>query len=165
MTLSEAALMAQRLPQGWTPESLRKFLEQRRPRVVILRTLWYPEILGALENSAREYLKAIGLPSELVKLHEVPGSYELPLAAQWAFEGGADIVLALGCVLKGETPHFDFVCQATSQGLMDVQLKTSKPLGFGVLTVSSLDQAMARTNKGAEAAQAAVFMALLQMTV
>ena len=77
----------------------------------------------------------------------VPGSFEIPLAAQRAFEKGFDAVVAVGLVLKGETPHFDFVCQRVTQGVMDVQLKFSKPIGFGVLMCNDLDQAIARSGR------------------
>jgi 6,7-dimethyl-8-ribityllumazine synthase len=75
----------------------------------------------------------------------VPGSFEIPLAAQRAFESGFDAVVAVGLVLKGETPHFDYVCQGVTQGVMDVQLKFSKPIGFGVLMCDDLEQAIARS--------------------
>jgi len=168
MTVSEAALMAERLPQGWDKIKIGNFIQERQLKVVVLKTLWYPEIIGALEASACEYLAAIGFSKDAIQVFEVPGSYELPLSAKWAYDGQlkgqkslADIVITLGCVLQGDTPHFDFVCQACTQGLTSVQLAYGKPMGFGVLTVSSLEQATARLNKGAEAAQAAVFMALL----
>lgn len=169
MTISEAALMAQRWPQGWDSSKALDHLNKIQPKIVILKTLWYPEIVDALEASAREYLISIGLADSSITTWQVPGSFELPLASQWAFEGSlrgqkapADWVIALGCVLKGGTPHFDFVCQATSQALMQIQSRYSKPFGFGVLTVNSLSQALERKNKGAEAAQAAVLMALLK---
>jgi 6,7-dimethyl-8-ribityllumazine synthase len=80
-----------------------------------------------------------------IKVIHVPGSFEIPLAAQRAFEDGFDAVVAVGLVLKGETPHFDYVCQGVTQGVMDVQLKFSKPIGFGVLMCNDLDQAIARS--------------------
>ena len=74
----------------------------------------------------------------------VPGSFELPLAAQKALDNGFDAAVIVGLVLKGETPHFDYVCQGVTQGVMDVQLSRSKPVGFGVLMCNDLDQAIAR---------------------
>jgi 6,7-dimethyl-8-ribityllumazine synthase len=82
-----------------------------------------------------------------IKTIYVPGSFEIPLAAQKAFEKGYDAVVALGLVLKGETPHFDYVCQGVTQGVMDVQLKFSKPIGYGVLMCNDLNQAIARSGR------------------
>ena len=75
----------------------------------------------------------------------VPGSFEIPLAAQHAFESGYSAAVVVGLVLQGETPHFDYVCQGVTQGVMDVQLKWSKPIGFGVLMCNTLEQAIARS--------------------
>ena len=77
----------------------------------------------------------------------MPGSFELPLAAQKAFEKGFDAAVVVGLVLQGETPHFDYVCQGVTAGIMDVQLKYSKPIGFGVLMCNDLDQAIARSGR------------------
>jgi 6,7-dimethyl-8-ribityllumazine synthase len=80
-----------------------------------------------------------------VEVQFVPGSFEIPLAAQYAFEAGFDAVVAVGLVLKGETPHFDYVCQGVTQGVIDVSLKYGKPIGYGVLMCNELDQAIARS--------------------
>ncbi|MEY4931381.1 MAG: hypothetical protein RI909_2105 [Bacteroidota bacterium] len=88
----------------------------------------------------------------------MPGSFELPLAAQWMAEKkDIDAVICLGCVIQGETPHFDYICQAVANGIMKVNLKTNKPVAFGVLTTLNKKQAMDRAggkygNKGEEAA-------------
>jgi 6,7-dimethyl-8-ribityllumazine synthase len=169
MTLSEAAKMLERWPAGWDLPKVKDFVDKRKPSVVILKTLWYPEVIEGLLDSAKSYFHGAGFATADLKVVDVPGSFELPLATEWAYEGvlegqkgPADVVLALGCVLRGETPHFDFVCSATSQGLMLAQQKYKKALGFGVLTVDNLDQAIARRSKGAEAAQAALFMHLIR---
>jgi len=171
MTLSEAAKMLERWPSAWDHTKVRELFKKTTPKVVILKTLWYPEVIGGMLESAKSYFAGAGIPDSHILIVDVPGSFELPLAADWAFEGlidgqkdkaGADIVVALGCVLKGETPHFDFVCSAASKGLMESQQKYKKALGFGVLTVDNLDQATARRSKGAEAAQAALFMYLIR---
>jgi len=169
MTLSEAAKMLERWPGEWSLSKVKALFEKRKPRVVILRTLWYPEIVEGLVESASSYFTGAGLNAKEIQVVDVPGSFELPLAAEWAFEGvldgqkgPADLVVALGCVIKGETPHFDFVCSSTSQGLMNAQQKYKKALGFGVLTVDNLEQATARRSKGSEAAQAALFMHLVR---
>jgi len=80
-----------------------------------------------------------------VEVQFVPGSFEIPLAAQYAFDAGFDAVVAVGLVLKGETPHFDYVCQGVTQGVIDVSLKYGKPIGYGVLMCNDLDQAIARS--------------------
>jgi 6,7-dimethyl-8-ribityllumazine synthase len=93
----------------------------------------------------------------------LPGSFEIPLASQIAFEQGYDAVVAVGLVLKGETPHFDYVCQGVTQGILDVSLKFSRPIGFGVLMCNTLEQAIARSgrsgsieDKGFDSAVAAI---------
>jgi 6,7-dimethyl-8-ribityllumazine synthase len=105
---------------------------------------------------------------ENVEVIYVPGSFEIPLAAQLAFEKGFDAVVALGLVLQGETPHFDYVCSGVTDGVMNVSLKFSKPIGFGVLMCNNLAQAIARCgrlesieDKGYDSAVAA--LALLEV--
>ena len=91
------------------------------------------------------------------------GCFELPLAAQLAFDEGFDVAVIVGLVLLGETPHFDYICQGVTQGVMDVSLSRSKPIGFGVLMCDSLEQATARAgmagsreDKGYDSALAAL---------
>lgn len=93
----------------------------------------------------------------------VPGAFELPLACA-ALAATSDAVVALGCVVRGDTPHFDYVCSAASRGIMDVMLATGRPIGFGLLTTEDKGQALARAggadgNKGWDAAEAALEMA------
>jgi 6,7-dimethyl-8-ribityllumazine synthase len=132
-----------------------------KAKVAIISSSWHPELCGDLIAGARRALEAADVKK--IKVIYVPGSFEIPLAAQRAFEKGFDAVVAVGLVLKGETPHFDYVCQGVTQGVMDVQLKFSKPIGFGVLMCNDLDQAMARSgvpgsteDKGYDAAIAAL---------
>ena len=82
---------------------------------------------------------------EINPVIHVPGSFELPLAAQFALDAGADAAVVLGVVVRGETPHFDYVCQGVTQGIMNVSLARGKPIGFGVLTVDTVTQAIARS--------------------
>jgi 6,7-dimethyl-8-ribityllumazine synthase len=103
------------------------------------------DICGDLVAGATRALEAANVKK--IKTIYVPGSFEIPLAAQKAFEKGYDAVVALGLVLKGETPHFDYVCQGVTQGVMDVQLKFSKPIGYGVLMCNDLNQAIARSGR------------------
>lgn len=130
-------------------------------RIAIISASWHMDICSQLVAGARKAL----IKAEVSEITEsyVPGSFELPLAAQFAFEKGFDAVVVVGLVLRGETPHFDYVCQGVTQGVMDVQLKFSKPIGFGVLMCDTLEQAHARSggpgskeDKGYDAAVAAL---------
>jgi len=153
MTVHEAERVQTRFKQKIDVSSVRK--------VILLRTTWYPEVVDALESSAQDYLISAGVPVDGISVHAVPGSFELPLAAQLAIQKQSpDFVVALGCIVEGGTPHFHYVCQAVTNALMQVQLETGVPVGFGVLTVNTLEQALERKNKGAEAAAAALMMAL-----
>jgi 6,7-dimethyl-8-ribityllumazine synthase len=126
---------------GHAPEiEIKKF---PKAKVAIISSSWHPELCGDLIAGARRALEAADVKK--IKVIYVPGSFEIPLAAQRAFAKGFDAVVAVGLVLKGETPHFDYVCQGVTQGVMDVQLKWSKPIGYGVLMCNDLDQAIARS--------------------
>nr|WP_205527319.1 6,7-dimethyl-8-ribityllumazine synthase [Solimonas sp. K1W22B-7] len=133
-------------------------------RVALLATRWNVDIVDALLKGARECCKDWGVSDDNVKVYYAPGAYEIPLAAQTILDSGeADTVVTLGAVIRGDTPHFEFVAGECSRGLMDVQLKTGGPVGFGVLTVNTVEQAWERagpgnTNKGYEAAAAALEM-------
>lgn len=112
-------------------------------KVAVISARWHQEICEALVAGAKRALNEAGIAdSETIY---VPGSFELPLAAQFALEAGADAAVVLGVVLRGETPHFDYVCQGVTDGVMQVSLKLDKPIGFGVLTVDTLEQAVARS--------------------
>ncbi|MEY4735244.1 MAG: hypothetical protein RL428_579 [Actinomycetota bacterium] len=114
-----------------------------KAKVAIISSSWHLDICDALIAGARRALEAADVKK--IEVFYVPGSFEIPLAAQKAFEDGFDAVVAVGLVLKGETPHFDYVCQGVTQGVMDVQLKFSKPIGYGVLMCNDLEQAIARS--------------------
>jgi len=126
---------------GKAPEI--KIKKHPKAKVAIISSSWHPELCGDLIAGAMRALEAAEVKK--MKVIHVPGSFEIPLAAQRAFEDGFDAVVAVGLVLKGETPHFDYVCQGVTQGVMDVQLKFSKPIGYGVLMCNDLDQAIARS--------------------
>ena len=135
--------------------------EHPKAKVAIISSSWHLDICDALIAGARRALETAQVKK--IEVFYVPGSFEIPLAAQKAFEDGFDAVVAVGLVLKGETPHFDYVCQGVTQGVMDVQLKFSKPIGYGVLMCNDLDQAIARSgvpgskeDKGFDAAIAAL---------
>ncbi|MFZ9981138.1 MAG: 6,7-dimethyl-8-ribityllumazine synthase [Cyclobacteriaceae bacterium] len=130
--------------------------------IVVAR--WNEEITGALLTGAREGLIRSGYHEKDILITYVPGSFELPLAAQrLAVKKDISGVICIGCLIKGDTPHFDYISQATAQGIMDVGLKTSKPVIFGVLTTNTLQQAIDRAggklgNKGEEAAASLIEM-------
>ena len=130
----------------------------------VLVSEWNQLITHPLAEGALATLKKYGVPDECIVQHAVPGSFELPLAAQkMASQTHIHAVICLGCVIQGETPHFDYVCQAVALGIKDVALKYDKPVIFGVLTTDTLAQAQDRAggkhgNKGDEAAITAIKM-------
>ena len=136
-------------------------------KVAIISSSWHLDICNDLIAGAKRALTQAQVGT--VEVQFVPGSFEIPLAAQYAFEAGFDAVVALGLVLKGETPHFDSVCQGVTQGVIDVSLKHSKPIGYGVLMCNDLDQAIDRCgratskeDKGYDSAVAALELLHLQ---
>ena len=114
-------------------------------KVAIISSSWHLDICNDLIAGAKRALTEAQVGT--VEVQFVPGSFEIPLAAQYAFEAGFDAVVALGLVLKGDTPHFDYVCQGVTQGVIDVSLKHSKPIGYGVLMCNDLDQAIDRCGR------------------
>ncbi|RLA58616.1 MAG: 6,7-dimethyl-8-ribityllumazine synthase [Epsilonproteobacteria bacterium] len=125
---------------------------------------WNSEVTDALYSGAVDTLLKHGVKREHIKRKSVPGSFELSLGAQWmAADPNIDAVICLGCVIHGETRHFEFICQAISQGITQVALKFDKPVIFGVLTTDTHQQALDRAggkhgNKGDEAAATAIKM-------
>ena len=119
-------------------------LEQ--PRVAIGVATFYTDLAERLESSATEALAAAGITD--VQRLEVPGAFELPMIASYAAGAGFDAVVLLGAVIRGETSHYDHVCEEVSRGIMKVQLKSGVPCGFGVLTVETMEQAIARSGGG-----------------
>ena len=117
---------------GHAPEV--KIPQMPHLKAIVITAAWHPDICDSLVAGAVRGFKAAGISSPEVRT--VAGSFELPLAAQLAFDEGFDVAVIVGLVLRGETPHFDYVCQGVTQGVMDVSLSRSKPIGFGVLTVS-----------------------------
>lgn len=130
-------------------------------RVVVVAASWHTVVMDGLLAGARRALEAAHVAD--VTVVRVPGSFELPVAALRAATTGADAVVALGVVIRGGTPHFDYVCHAATDGLTEVALRTGVPVGFGVLTCDDEQQALdraglegSREDKGAEAVEAAV---------
>ncbi|MBX3092516.1 MAG: 6,7-dimethyl-8-ribityllumazine synthase [Cryobacterium sp.] len=133
--------------------------------ITIVAGRWHDEIANGLLAGAHRILDVSGATVREVR---VPGSFELPLACTAALDAGADAVVALGVIIRGGTPHFDFVSNAATDGLTRVALDTGKPVGFGVLTLDDEQQGLDRAglpgskeDKGAEAASAALEMAVL----
>ena len=140
--------------------------------VAIVASKWNAEVTDALVEGATNTLIAAGLRPKHIRTYRVPGAYELPTGAQFAINGnpGLDAVICLGCVVQGETKHFDFINQAVAQGIKDVSLKFNLPVIFGVLTPDTQQQALDRAggkfgNKGEEAAVAALEMIDLQRSL
>jgi len=139
-------------------------------RVAVIAGKWHTEVMSGLVDGAVSTLAASGAAHELF---EVAGAFELPLAAQAALTpveqggGGFDAAICLGVIIRGGTPHFDFVANSVTDGLTRVQLDTSRPVGFGVLTTDNDEQALdrsglpgSRESKGVEAAEAALHSAV-----
>lgn len=156
--------MSKALKSGYQAPKKPGKKEFANARVALLATRWNVDIVDALLKGARECLQDWGVPADNVREFRAPGAYEIPLAAQAILDSGqVDGVVTLGAVIRGDTPHFDFVAGECARGLMDVQLHTSAPLGFGVLTVNTVEQAWERagpgkTNKGYEATAAMLEM-------
>ena len=117
------------------------------PRVALCVARFYEDLAERLERGARETLARAGV--EDVPAYAVPGAFELPTIAMYAAGSGRfDGVVCLGAVIRGETDHYDYVCSAATDGILRVALETGVPCGFGVLTVDTMDQALARVAGG-----------------
>ncbi|MDR2378032.1 MAG: 6,7-dimethyl-8-ribityllumazine synthase [Bifidobacteriaceae bacterium] len=145
--------------------------------IAVVASLWHREIMDGLVAGAERALRQSGAEHRLFR---VPGAFELPLAARWTLAQmpaepsaappyGADAVVALGVVIRGGTPHFEYVCQAATAGLAQVALESNKPVGFGLLTCDNEAEARdraglggAREDKGAQAAEAVLAMLRLR---
>lgn len=135
-------------------------VESAGAKVAVVAALWHRTITDALVRSATRVLGDAGAEATVVR---VPGAFELPVAALAAARAGFDAVVALGVVIRGGTPHFDYVCHAATGGLTQVAVTTGVPVGFGLLTCDTEEQARQRSglpgsveDKGREAAQAAL---------
>ncbi|NDE29326.1 MAG: 6,7-dimethyl-8-ribityllumazine synthase [Flavobacteriia bacterium] len=133
----------------------------------IVVSQWNEGITKALCQGALDTLTLHGVPSDQIKVWDVPGSFELIYGAKKAQSQNPDAVIAIGSVIQGETRHFEFICQAVAQGIKDLNVQADVPVVFCVLTDDTLEQAQARSggihgNKGVEAAIAALQMAALR---
>lgn len=134
-------------------------------QVAIVAASWHDTVMEGLLNSSLAYCEEAGVHAHV---HRVPGTFELPVVARACALTGVDAVVALGVVIRGGTPHFDFVCDAATSGLTRVALDTGVPVGFGVLTCDNEEQALdraglpgSREDKGREATHAALATALV----
>lgn len=144
-------------------------VDGRGLKITIVAGQWHEEITNGLLAGARRALAEAGV--EVTEIR-VPGSFELPVVSKAALDAGADAVVALGVIIRGGTPHFEYVSDAATSGLTQVSILTGKPVGFGVLTLDDEQQGLDRAglpgskeDKGAEAAQAAVATALALRTI
>jgi 6,7-dimethyl-8-ribityllumazine synthase len=129
----------------------------RKRRVAIVVSRFHETITNRLLDSAREALRRGGIPDSDIEVIWVPGAFELPVVAEAAAASeNFDAIVALGCVIRGETPHFEYVAAEAARGLGNVALAHRIAVGFGVLTTETMAQAEARVSKGAEAVQAAL---------
>ncbi|MDH4330367.1 MAG: 6,7-dimethyl-8-ribityllumazine synthase [Candidatus Moranbacteria bacterium] len=129
--------------------------------VVVAEFNW--DITGKMAEGAVEFLKKSGVESDDIDVVKVPGAFELPLMCKkMVVSGKFDALVALGCVIKGDTDHYYYVAGEASRGIMDVMIELGVPIGFGVITTNNLEQAEERSsgksNKGFEAAEAALVM-------
>jgi 6,7-dimethyl-8-ribityllumazine synthase len=138
-------------------------------KIGIVTASWNQEITANLCQGAIYLLLEKGIKAEHISSLEVPGSFELTLGAQWLCEKNLDAVIALGCVIQGETKHFDFICNAVANGITQLNIKYNVPVIFGVLTTNNLEEAKDRSggkhgNKGVEAAATALNMLSIKTT-
>lgn len=141
-----------------------EFSSAQNTRIGIVVSEWNDRITDSLLKGAEECLLEHGIAKENILVKHVPGSFELPLGAKWLLEfTDVDAVICIGCIIQGETRHFDFIAQAVANGIMKVGLKFAKPVIFSVLTCNTMEQAEDRAggkhgNKGVEGAVSALKM-------
>jgi 6,7-dimethyl-8-ribityllumazine synthase len=144
------------------------FPDAKGKKFAIIVATFYSDLAAWLEDGARRGLRDCGVADDAVEVFRVPGCFELPVAARRLIRAGEfDGMVALGVVVRGETPHFDFVAGECARGIMDVQISSGVPIGFGVLTTETLAQAEeradpARGDKGYDAAIAAATVATIE---
>ena len=129
------------------------------PRLALIVSQFNPEVTHGLRDGALAYLKANDVSIAPENIYSAPGAFEIPLIAKRLAQSGFDGVICLGCVIKGDTAHFEYISEAAANGLMQAGLETGKPITFGILTTYTDEQAILRSrnddhNKGREAAAA-----------
>jgi 6,7-dimethyl-8-ribityllumazine synthase len=134
-------------------------VSETTPRLALVVSQFNPEVTHGLRDGALAYLSENGVSIAPDHVYSAPGAFEIPLIAKRLAQSGFDGVICLGCVIKGDTAHFEYISEATAHGLMQVGLETGKPITFGILTTYTDEQAILRSrrdehNKGREAAAA-----------
>lgn len=133
-------------------------------KITIVKSTYHSEITDRLTESCISTLREAGVYEDNVTTIEVPGAWEIPYGCQLALKNKPDAVIGIGCIIKGETPHFDFIAKEVSRAIMDLSLNKDIPIIFGILTSLNMEQAKARIkggvrgDKGVETAQAAIKM-------
>ncbi len=140
------------------------------PRVAIVQALFNQEITNKLTTSAKERLLSLGLEEKNIQIFQVPGALEVPIALNWALNNKFDGAIATGCVVRGETTHYEYVCQGVERGCTLLQLETQKPIAQAVLTTETQQQALDRCggaegDKGQEAAEVLICMLNLKKVI
>ena len=148
-----------------------EFSSAQKTKIGIVVSEWNDRITDSLLNGAKESLLEHGVLEENILVKHVPGSFELPLGAKWMLEEtNVNAVICIGCIIQGETRHFDFIAQAVADGIMKVGLEYSTPVIFSVLTCNNMEQAEDRAggkhgNKGVEGAISALKMLSLEDSI
>lgn len=143
-------------------------LSGKGKRIAIIVAEWNSKITFAMLEGATATLKKYDVAHSDIEIHNVPGAFELTLGAEWAgTQENIDAVICIGCVIKGETPHFEYICQGVTYGITELNISLSKPIIFAVLTTNTAQQAIDRAggihgNKGVEAALTALKMLKLR---
>lgn len=152
-------------------------LEQKREinwteiKVAVVAARWNSFVTDEMLEAAVQALQSKGIKDENTITMRCPGSFEIPLTCKWCLEHlGVDGVVAIGAVIRGGTPHFEYVCEAVTRGITDLNLSSGKPVSFGVLTTDTVEQAKDRAseekgNKGAEAALALCEMLTIERSI
>jgi 6,7-dimethyl-8-ribityllumazine synthase len=150
-----------------TPQVIEGVLKANDLRIAIVASRWNDLIVSRLIGAAQDALLRLGANAANLTLVRVPGSFEIPLAAKKLAESGrCDAIICVGAVIRGETPHFDYIAAEVTKGMAAVSLETGVPIAYGIITADTVEQAINRAgvkagNKGFEAAMAAVEMANL----
>lgn len=149
----------------------KKDINWAKIKVAVVAARWNSFVTDEMLDAAVQALRARGIKEENIRTTRCPGSFEIPLTCKWCLEHlGVDGVVAIGAVIRGGTPHFDYVCDAVTRGITDLNLSSGKPVSFGVLTTDTVEQARERAseekgNKGAEAALALCEMLAIEQSI
>ena len=155
--------VSRRVAPAFHPKEVEGALDASGLRFTVLCSRWNPTITDALLRTALETLQRRGARAAAVRVVRVPGAFELPAAARFALsDGKPDALIVLGAIVKGETNHHEVLGHAVAAALAALSVESGRPIGFGLLTCDTMDQARERVGKGAEAAEAAIEMANLK---